>query len=119
MEKCTGERELLCAVFEQARMDATGQRGFTLMMDARKWFNSEEYYPFSYIWICEQLQIDPTRVRRALSSIPKNNLSLNRSGAKRFPTFDWPRRGEEKVTPGIDFEKSESLLINSQLQIEE
>jgi len=54
-----------------------------------------------------------------LSSIPKNNLGLNRSGAKRFPTFDWPRRGEEKVTPNIDFEKSESLLINSQLQIEE
>jgi len=51
MENCTGEKELLCAVIEQARTDATGQRGFTLMMDARKWFNSGEYYPFSYIWI--------------------------------------------------------------------
>ncbi len=68
METSIGEKKLLCAVIEQAYMDATGQGcGKRFMMDAQEWLKSDGDSPFSYIWICEELQIDPSIIRRAIS----------------------------------------------------
>jgi hypothetical protein len=79
METCMGERKLLCAIIEQAYMDATG-RG-RQKRDAEEWLNSKRNYPFSFIWICHHLQIDPSIIRRNINSRAKNNGGLNRSEA--------------------------------------
>ena len=92
METYIGERKLLCAVIEQAYTDATG-RGWQ-KKDAQEWLNSEGNYPFSFIWICDQLQIDPSIIRRNIKSIAENNWGLNRSGVRFVPNplveTDWP-----------------------------
>ncbi len=90
MEDHIAERQLLCAVIEQAYRDATGQGcGKTLMMDAQEWLKSEGKSLFSYIWICEQLQIDPSIIRRAVSSKTEKTLQVYRSEEKFIPAADW------------------------------
>ncbi len=90
MEDHIAERQLLCAVIEQAYLDAIGQGcGKPLMIDAQEWLNSDGKSPFSYIWICEQLQVDPSIIRRAVSSRTEKTLQVNRSEEKFIPTADW------------------------------
>ncbi len=107
MENCVGERKLLCAVIEQAYMDATAQRGQkAIKADAKRWLDSEDNYPFSYIWICEILHIDPSIVRRAVKSTAENNVDHNPSAAKLIPPFEWERRKDSLVVP----RRGDSLL---------
>jgi hypothetical protein len=82
MSNCIGERKLLCAIIEQACKDATGQgkdQG-ALMADAQRWLNSEHNYPFSYIWICDQLQLDPSIIRQGVKSMVENKARWRKRG---------------------------------------
>jgi len=107
MRNCIGERKLLCAIIEQACKDATGQRKNqeALMADAKKWLNSEENHPFSYIWICDQLQLDPSIIKRSVKSMVENKARWRKRG--------WIMRvlAEEKL--------SFSLLVSSHLSTTE
>jgi hypothetical protein len=82
MRNCIGERKLLCAIIEQACKDATGQRKHqeASMADAKKWLNSEENHPFSYIWICGQLQLAPSIVRHGVKSMRENKARWSKRG---------------------------------------
>jgi hypothetical protein len=107
MRNCIGERKLLCAIIEQACKDATGQRKNQeeLMADATKWLNSEENHPFSYIWICDQLQLAPSIIRRGVKSMRENKARWSKRG--------WIMRvlAEEKI--------SFPLLVSSRLSAAE
>ena len=107
MRNCIGERKFLCAIIEQACKDATGQRKNqeALMADAKKWLNSEENHPFSYIWICDQLQLDPSIIKRSVKSMVENKARWRKRG--------WIMRvlAEEKI--------SSSLLVSSHLSTTE
>ncbi len=95
MEDGVAERRLLCAVIEQAYVDATGQGGRkAIMREAIEWLNSERNDPFSYLWTCEQLQIDPSVIRGVVKSVAQNNLALNHSRRRFIPTSDSQRWGD-------------------------
>jgi hypothetical protein len=59
---CTPERRLMVAVLEDAVVAAT--KGFT---DALDWFDAdEEAWLFSFLGICDVLELDPEAVRAAV-----------------------------------------------------
>ena len=100
MEDCIAERQLLCAVIKRAYLDATGQGcGKRLMIDAQEWLNSRGNSPFSYIWICKQLQIDPSIIRRAVRSIAEKKLRVNRSEAGFIPAPNGQTRRDGFLDP--------------------
>jgi len=93
MEDGIGEKKLLCAVIERACMDATGRGGRKrFIIDAQEWINSQSNHPFSYIWICEQLQINPSIIRRTVKSMGEKDWELKRSEMRSNPNFDSQRR---------------------------
>ena len=43
--------------------------------DDQEWFRSDEDYPFSFVWVCENLKLDPARVRFKLGEIKPLQLT--------------------------------------------
>jgi hypothetical protein len=63
------ERDLGTAVLVQAICELTGADGnryhrATLRYFARLWFESDDHQPSSFNWICDQLELDASRLRR-------------------------------------------------------
>lgn len=64
------ERNLWARVVESAIRDV-------LKWDskkARKWIASNERHPYSFVWACEVIEMDPREIRRAMIKQGKNIL---------------------------------------------
>jgi hypothetical protein len=57
------ERGLWTAVLSQAIDDLKGVGPSTLQLVSRQWFESGNYEPGSYLWICDHLEIDALAIR--------------------------------------------------------
>ena len=60
------ERELLKHILVRAIKDATGNVGNSdahVILQARRWLRSNSKRPFSYLWICAQLDRDAHVIR--------------------------------------------------------
>ena len=60
------ERELIAAVLERALLDYTDV-SCVEGMDAQFWIYSNETRPWSYVWCCAVLDIDPDAIRDQLA----------------------------------------------------
>lgn len=77
------ERRLLVAVIKDA-IDVLGKysgaktaHGMALYRDAHEWLRSENRGEFSYLWVCDHLDIDPDAARRAVMSLtPKGAVRI-------------------------------------------
>lgn len=79
-ERGTPERNLLMAVLERAILDFVGNDQKE-MDDAEEWFfseaeNTEDHEhntldEFSFPWLCQQLDLDPTYVADTVKNMPK------------------------------------------------
>lgn len=71
-QECIGERKLLCAIIQMAIVDACGRVVSGVdekcaRQKARKWILTSRIRhksPFSYGWICQELNIDPYMIRQ-------------------------------------------------------
>ena len=71
-ETATGERRLLVAVLARAiydyRVFYLGKRGSKKDRewgeDAKEWLFSKEKGPFSFLWVCDVLELKPSEIRR-------------------------------------------------------
>lgn len=62
-----GEQRLLAAVLQDAKKILTNEKSPKHKKEAIEWFaSSDQSYPFSFLSICELLDIDPARLRREL-----------------------------------------------------
>lgn len=66
------ERSLLWAVLERAMMDLSGRclegsqtwrYSGMYVADAAQWFTSEDESEWTFVWVCDHLQLDPERTR--------------------------------------------------------
>jgi hypothetical protein len=51
-----------------------------LVDDAQAWIAATETHPFSFVWICEALGIDPNGLRKQISQGTTTTLQLNHAG---------------------------------------
>ena len=66
----SSERDLWAAVLGLAIEDLTDSRtGAQALCGTRIWFASDDYEPASFLWICDQLEIDALTVRRRVIEI--------------------------------------------------
>jgi len=68
------ERSLVAAVLERAFRDAMGDLmpitdGTNSVGDARGWFSSRSVEPYSFLWCCYMLELDPDRVLEQLKAL--------------------------------------------------
>lgn len=71
------ERRLLWAILHRAVWDALGlsigssDTPQAVLREVRAWFRTNKKTPFSYLWICQTLEIDPARLRKLISGHAK------------------------------------------------
>lgn len=77
------ERRLLVAVIQDVidvlrkYSGARAAHGMALYRDAHEWLHSENRAEFSYLWVCDHLDIDPDAARRAVMSLtPKKAVRI-------------------------------------------
>lgn len=58
------ERRLLGAILQRAFVDAISSTASPDRREARGWLISDSTHPFSFLWICLILDLDPARIRR-------------------------------------------------------
>lgn len=61
------ERGLLYGIVDRAFRDATGKVGRQARRDAYAWIESNDREEWSFIWVCQHLNLDPINVRRGLA----------------------------------------------------
>ena len=52
-----------------------------IISDAKRWIGSENWEPFSFLWICEVLELSPAGTRKhilEISNLPEVDLLMNR-----------------------------------------
>lgn len=95
--KTAPERALIAAVLERAVADSLGPtrlRGAAAsqgkgtareIWDARRWFESDADCVMSFVWICDAMGLEPSRVRAWIESKrgPLLNLVQSSNGARR------------------------------------
>ena len=63
------EHALLCAIIERALLDlryrdlASGKHWGRPQQTAKAWLMSPRNKPWTFLWICQHLQLDPQRIR--------------------------------------------------------
>jgi len=78
-QELTGERDLWAAVLIQAAQDAFAVQGpktfgktispQAIREDAWRWFDSDKTDCGSYLWICDQLDLDPSATRDRIETM--------------------------------------------------
>jgi len=75
------EKRLWAAVLIQAVKDLAGfstdneaERGW-LQASARAWFASERYSEGSFLWVCQQLEFEPSWIRRMIAGMKADALA--------------------------------------------
>lgn len=84
--ECLGERKLLCAIIEMALVDACGYVVGGVNQElarskARKWLlwsRIEAKSPFSFGWICQELNINPYKIRQFVIDSIESRKEYNR-----------------------------------------
>jgi len=76
------ERRLWWAVLDRAIMDITANLewlsdGQGILAETNRWFNSDEFSPGSFLWVCEQIDVDVEAVLKLV-----NKLRVARDTAK-------------------------------------
>lgn len=70
----TPERRLLLAILERAILDYVGNDAREVQ-EAEEWLfedsESGQRVHFSFIWLCEQLDLDPVRISRHIRAMPR------------------------------------------------
>ena len=67
------ERRLILAVLERAILDYVGNESEEVQQ-AKNWLFGEDALdtnPFSFGWVCQQLDLDPIRVTRKIKNMPR------------------------------------------------
>jgi hypothetical protein len=72
------ERHLWAAVLDQAIEDLTDRR-IRDEVNVKAWFTSNEYVPGSFLWICDQLDLDASTIRRRVLEIPEQRTLVSRA----------------------------------------
>jgi len=90
-ELCRQERRLLRAILMRAILDASGnsygnEAGQQTSRNARAWIreDSDPEQPFSYIWICDQLDLNPQVLRDLVIQAEEDKTPLFRSVKKHW-----------------------------------
>lgn len=72
------ERNLLMAVLERAMLDFVGNDPKEID-SVEEWIFSDledpAFEPFSFSWICQQLDLEPTRIARIIRDMPKRGTN--------------------------------------------
>lgn len=84
--ECEPERKLLCAIIQMAIVDACGHvvsgvDEIVARYKARKWIldsNIKLKSPFSYGWICQELELCPYRIRQFVLDSIANKTEYQR-----------------------------------------
>jgi hypothetical protein len=94
------ERTLLGAILERAILDlrSTVICEPHIRRDCLKWFISKDVTPFSFLWICDQLDIEAYYIRRMASKLFFDNADISRITENRRGLFQSrERRKREKL----------------------
>lgn len=86
------ERRLLAAMLERAILDLRCNTDLTKQNDAREsllWIETNSSAPFSFEWLCNELELDPTHLRRFAIKIV--------SGEKKVSGLSWRGKVIRKV----------------------
>jgi hypothetical protein len=87
------ERRLWAAVLRQAVCDL-GYHRSTLQHFTQLWFESDKREPGSFLWVCELLELDASRLRRRLFELADKKTqvrTVNPSPAEVVPTLPLPK----------------------------
>lgn len=91
-----GERRLVFAVLEEAvacykaNAGCSSTRGRRLFREVEDWFGSEDTEPFSFLYVCDVVDLDPGYVRGALA---RWTAARQRCGAPAVERT-WARRAQ-------------------------
>jgi hypothetical protein len=82
----TGERDLLSSVLLRAVLDYIRSSPLAIdpkwQRDAKQWFDSEERTPFSFIWVCEHLDLEPAEILKLIESFVKDDIKIKPRGSR-------------------------------------
>lgn len=68
-EEFSGEKRLLVGILVQAIKDAFLLKDRAIKREAKRWFASNSFCPFSYLWLCQKLDIDEYDERVVLEKL--------------------------------------------------
>lgn len=89
----TPERNLLMAVLERAILDFVGNDKKDLNQ-AEEWIfaprNNDDFPPFSFGWVCKELDLDPERISNVIKQMPKR-------GARRVAPWYFEKHSKEQI----------------------
>jgi len=79
----TPETSLIAAILDRALRDAINAQDLKLKYNkirthknkrvALAWIRSKEFYPFSFLWICQYLEFCPVRINKIVDRLVKSN----------------------------------------------
>ena len=70
-EKGTPERNLMMAMIERAILDYVGTDSKEAEAASEWIFDTECELPFSFNWVCRELDLDPVKVAKDIKALPK------------------------------------------------
>lgn len=111
------ERRLLLAILERAILDFVGNDSREIQ-GSSDWIFSDgdnENYEneFSFVWVCEQLDLDPERIANYISAMPKRG---NHRIAPWYLTKNYNSKSEDKLSENketLQFKRPKKQGTNS------
>ena len=104
------ERRLLMAIFERALLDYVGNDKKEYE-EAKEWlfegFPNERMEHFTFSWICHELDLDITEIRKKISDMPRRGASRI---APWYVTKGYGAKHSEKLNKELKAKKSAKIL---------
>lgn len=107
------EEALITAILERALLDIFTQRG-AIRMNAMAWIDSDLTKPFTFLYVCEHLELDANVIRNVARKVYSCDDTLEKMAPRtkngflrRFLahnhaeiTLKWPGKGAQKMNRG-------------------
>jgi hypothetical protein len=107
------EEALITAILERALLDIFTHRG-AIRMSAMEWIDNKSTKPFTFLYICEHLELDPQVLRDIARKVYSCDATLEKLAPRtkngflrRFLahnhaeiTLKWPGKGAQKMNRG-------------------